>query len=95
MLEGVGNTLGHFVVVEEDFMHAYDKRMAKILVEMDISVGLPAEVEILCQERLFLQRLDYLNIPFHCSRCREVDHLRRECLFSDKVQHPLALFLLH
>ena len=55
LLEGVGNTPGHFVTIEEDFMRAYDKRMAKILMEMDISMGLPAKVEILCQERLFLQ----------------------------------------
>ena len=44
MLEGIGNTIGRFVAVEEDFMNSYDKRMAKILVEMDISVGLPTDV---------------------------------------------------
>lgn len=60
-------------------MHSFDKRMAKMLVEMDILVGLLSEVEILCHERLFLRRLDYLNIPFRCSRCREVGHLQREC----------------
>ena len=54
LLEGTGNTIGHFVVVEEDFMHSFDKRMEKNLVEMDISVGLLAEVEILCHERLFV-----------------------------------------
>ena len=79
MLEFIGNTIGHFVTVEEDFMKSYDKRMAKMLVEMDISVGLPADVEIRCHERLFSQHLDYLNIPFRCSRCREVGHLHREC----------------
>ena len=67
LLEGIGNTIGRFVAVEEDFMNTYDKRMAQILVELDITKGLPAEVEILCHERLFTQRLDYLGIPFRCS----------------------------
>ena len=80
MLEFIGNTIGHFVTVEEDFMNSYDKRMAKILVEMDISVGLLADVEILCHEHLFSHHLDYLNIPFRCSCCRDVGHLHRECL---------------
>ena len=55
LLEGIANTIGQFVAVEEDFMLTYDKRMAKILVEMDIFEGLLAEVEILCQECLFSQ----------------------------------------
>ena len=80
LLEGISNTIGWFITVEEDFMLTFDKRMGKILVEMDISEGLPTKVEILCQEHLFSQQLDYLNIPFRCSRCREVGHLRRQCL---------------
>ena len=55
LLEGVGNTIGRFVVLDEDFMSSYDKRLAQILVEIDISRGLPANVEILCKERLFIQ----------------------------------------
>ena len=54
-MEGIGNNIGRFVAVEEDFIHAYDKRMAKILVEMELSSGLPAEIEILCLERLIQQ----------------------------------------
>ena len=52
VMEGIGNTIGHYVTVEDDFLHAYDKRMAKILVEMDLNSGLPAEIEILCLEWL-------------------------------------------
>ena len=44
LLEGVGNTIGRFVAVEEDYMNAYNKRMAKILVELDVTLGLPAEI---------------------------------------------------
>ena len=34
------------------------------MVEMDITKGLPVEVEILWDERVIKQRLDYLHIPF-------------------------------
>ena len=65
--------------MEDDFHQVYDKRIAKILVELDISRGLPAEVEILCNERLLIQRLDYLHVPFRCSCRRVVSHLRKAC----------------
>ena len=79
LLEGIGNTIGHFVDIDEDFMNSYDKRMARILVELDILKGLPAEIEILCWERLFTQRLDYQGIPFRCSCFQETGHLRHAC----------------
>lgn len=54
ILEGIGNTIGHFVAVEDDLLNVYDKRIARILVEMDTSKGLPAEIEILCRDRVFI-----------------------------------------
>ena len=79
LLEGVGNTIGRFVALEDDFMNSYDKRKAKILIELDITKGLSAEVEILCHDRLFVQRLDFQGIPFRCNVCRETGHLQCDC----------------
>ena len=76
VLEGIANTIGRFVAVETDFLLVFDKRVAKVLVEMDVSSGLPADVEVLCGERLFIQKLDYLRVPFRCSLCHETRHLR-------------------
>ena len=53
-LEGIANTIGRFVAVDEDFHLSFDKRVARGLVKLDISLGLPAEVEILCKDRLFV-----------------------------------------
>ena len=50
ILEGIANTIGRFVAVEEYCHLIFNKRMAKVLVEIDISSGLLAEVEILYKE---------------------------------------------
>ena len=49
ILEGIANTIGRFVSIEEDFHLIFDERMAKVLVGIDISSGLPAEIKILCK----------------------------------------------
>ena len=46
---------------------------------MDISRGLPVKVDILCNECLLVQRLNYLHVPFRCSYCHVVGHLRSAC----------------
>ena len=54
IIEGIANTIGRFVAVDEDFHLSFDKRVPRGLVKLDISLGLPAEVEILCKDRLFV-----------------------------------------
>ena len=54
VLEGVANTIGRFIAVEADFLLDFDKRVTRVLVELDVSSGLLAEVEILCGERLII-----------------------------------------
>ena len=54
ILEGIVNTIGRFVAVDDNFHLAYDKSMARVFVEMDISLSLPADVEILCKDRLLV-----------------------------------------
>ena len=50
ILEGIANTIGKFVAVDEDFHLSFDKIMAQVLVDMGVSLGIPAKVEILCKE---------------------------------------------
>ena len=50
--------------MDEDFHLTFDKRVAQVFVEMDVSLGLPVEVEIICMDRLLIQKLDYLHVPF-------------------------------
>ena len=90
VLINLANLLGRFVTLEKDFHLIYDKRVAKILVEVDITKGLIPEIEIVCGEDIFTKRLDYLNMSFRCSYCHETGHLRNK--FSSLIHgHPLHL----
>jgi len=74
VLKVIGNCLGHFIGVDEDVLLTSDKRMAKILVEVDTHAGLSEVLEIEWRDLSFMQRLDYLGLPFRCSRCRRTWH---------------------
>ena len=64
LLVGVANTIGRFVAMDEDFQLIFDKWIAHFLVEMDLSRGLPADIELKCDDITFCQQLDYLHVPF-------------------------------
>jgi hypothetical protein len=48
-------------------------------VELDLSKGLLPNPEVVWKSWTFIQKLDYWKIPFRCSECREIGHLRRCC----------------
>ena len=85
---GIANTLGHFVVVEKDFHLIFDKSMEKVSVELDVSKCLLVDLDIVCNDQVISQRLDYLNMPFRCNYCHETSHLRDTCTF---LLHGLPL----
>jgi hypothetical protein len=78
-LEALGNELGRFIVMDEQALKSPDKRLCKELVEIDLHVGLLESIEIEWRGHLRSQRLDYLGVPFHCSLCRRMGHLHRDC----------------
>jgi hypothetical protein len=86
-LEAVGNSIGRFLNIDETTLRSPDKRMAKVLVEVDVHAGLLEVLEIEWQGLLFVQHLDYLGLPFRCTICRQTGHLRKECpnIFSSLV----------
>ena len=61
ILVALANLIGCFVALEKDFHLIFDKRMAKVLVEIDITKGLIPDIDIVCRDRVFTQRLDYLH----------------------------------
>ena len=62
-LIGISNSMGRFVAMEDDFQHYFYQRMAKVLVELDVSHGMLMEMEIVCNDLKICQRLDFLKVP--------------------------------
>jgi hypothetical protein len=75
----IGNSLGRFISVDPKTLVGPDKKLARILVELDIHEGLLESLDIDWRGHLTRQKLDYLGIPFRCSLCRQTDHLRKSC----------------
>jgi hypothetical protein len=68
--------------VDELSLQSPDKRMAKVLVDVDLHARLLESLEIDWRGLIMVQRLDYLGIPFWCTLCRRTGHLRRDCQHS-------------
>ena len=67
ILTAIANTIGRFVALDKYFHTTFDKRTAKVLVELDVSRGLLPEIEIDCNSVVITQKLDYLRMSFRCS----------------------------
>lgn len=77
--EAIGNCIGRFLHVADEHLNGFDRRMGRVLVEVDISLGLIDVLNINWRGRKFSQIIDYWGIPFRCSNCKEVGHLWRQC----------------
>ena len=53
ILADLTNTIGCLVALEKEFHLLFDKQMAKILVEIDITKGLIPEIDIVCGDKVF------------------------------------------
>lgn len=72
----IGNAIGKFLHVDLKHLTGSDRRMGRILVEVDLNEGLPEQIEIAWRGTIFKQRLDYTGVPFRCLICKGTSHLR-------------------
>ena len=75
----VGNTLGTFLEADLSFVQSDVCCLGKILVLIDLSRGLVADLMISKANLSFLQPLVYVGIPFKCLRCHKHGHLVSDC----------------
>jgi hypothetical protein len=78
-LKAIGETLGRFIAHDTKLLNSSQRKMGRVLVEIDIYNGLSETIEIEWRGRRITQSLDYLGVPFRCNRCRLTGHLRRDC----------------
>ena len=55
-----------------------DKRIASILVDLDLGEGIHGNTEINWQYENYIQPLDYWKITFWCSICCDIGHLQKD-----------------
>ena len=53
------NSIGTFILMEEERLLDFENSMSRVLVEMDLSKGFPYALEIIWDEGSFIHRLDY------------------------------------
>ena len=72
----VGNSIGHFIMIEESSLLWLDWQMLNILIELDITEGLLDEVKIRWDGCSCIQFMDYWKVHFWCFRHHKTRHLQ-------------------
>ena len=75
VLEAVGDALGDFLMVDIASSNVYQMTYTPILVEIDVSKGLPKMIKLASPNGSWIQLLDYEGIPFRCQKFHKTSHL--------------------
>lgn len=79
VFRAIGDTLGSFIRGdlwrESKGLYAY----ARICVELDLSKGLPEQIDLKINDFVWTQTLDYENTSFRCRHCHQAGHLQNTC----------------
>jgi hypothetical protein len=59
-----------FLSVNPGLLTGLNKRMGKILMEMDLFKGMSVDIEVVWNGEAYIQKLDYLGVSFRCSECK-------------------------
>ena len=74
-----GNFLGDFFDADTTFEESKQRKVARILVNLNIREGLGEEIDLSWGEYNYIKKLDYENIPFRCRSCHQYGHLIKRC----------------
>jgi len=81
----IGNKIGEYLEADNSYLETRQRKMARILVNINVREGLGDEVDLVLGPFHHTQRLDYENIPFRCRRCHEYGHLVADCKLPLRV----------
>jgi len=81
----IGNMIGEFLEADKSYLDTRQRKMARILVNINVREGLGEEVDIVLGPFHHTQKLDYENIPFRCRRCHVYGHLVEDCKLPLRV----------
>lgn len=66
-------------MADDDSLNLLHTTFARLLVVVDVSMGLPSEISITSSKGSWLQSVDYEGIPFKCRRCFKTGHNVDSC----------------
>ena len=78
----IGEALGDFCMVDPQSFEHYHSTYARILVDIDVSKGLPAELLLYHSKGSWTQLIDYEGLPCRCKNCFNTCHLAAKCEYS-------------
>jgi len=81
----IGNKIGEYLEADNSYLDTRQRKMARILVNINVREGLGEEVDMVLGPFQHTQKLDYENIPFRCRRCHEYGHLVEDCKMPLRV----------
>ena len=59
VLSSIGNCIRKFLALEENLWDLVNKKLARVLVEVDLRHGLPVELEVKRGKEVLIKHLDY------------------------------------
>ena len=81
----IGNILGEYVFSDRTFQESSYYTVAKIMVKIDLKLGISSEISVKTKDGDFSQVLDYEGVPFRCHRCHAYGHLVASCPYPYRV----------
>lgn len=84
VFEEIGDAIESFIMVDNDSYGLYHTTFARILVELDVSKGLPAKIAINSSFGSWVQTLDCEGISFRGRRCFKTSHAAGNCGLEKK-----------
>lgn len=76
---GIGNILGTYLEGDYSSHYTKQKKVARILVSLNVREGLVEDMKLSWGPYTFVQNLDYEYVPFRCRRCHAYGHPVAEC----------------
>lgn len=94
VFEAIGNAIGEFLYVDSDTSDILHSTCAQILVELDVSKGLPEVIYLDSSRGSKTQILDFEGIPFRCRKCHQNGHIATHCVAGKaKARRPPSWWL--
>ena len=75
----IGDIIGTFLEADLSFRETKEKKVARILVNINLRDGLAESINLEWGPEIIPQLLDYENVPFRCRRCHVYGHPVSAC----------------